>query len=277
MILRLGSRALWRGNGLQELRCRVAGAPLSSTFMAPLVNRGTSVNIGPSDIFTRSLSNMRGTSIASNRALASPQSQASSAVNRAVRSRPTGQPGSDGSRPMSSLAAVKETLRHPAVRTFLYVLLFFSLKDVFDKVRASWRQVMYWDEEWDSLWTSDAKPAKGTGSAALPTKGRQLVLIRHGQYANVGSDDDNAQGLTDLGRQQALQTAKRLKELFPERKISSLYISNMKRAQETGRIIAEHLGDQVGAVVTDADLAEGFPIRPSPPSTSTTSLTNQEI
>jgi broad specificity phosphatase PhoE len=43
---------------------------------------------------------------------------------------------------------------------------------------------------------------------------RTLYLVRHGQYNQADGSTDSLQGLTDLGRQQALQTGRRLRELI---------------------------------------------------------------
>lgn len=70
------------------------------------------------------------------------------------------------------------------------------------------------------------------------TATRHLILIRHGQY-NTDGQTDSERVLTKLGRQQAQQTGKRLRELgIP---ITSMVKSTMFRAQETGSIISQNL------------------------------------
>ncbi|XP_076249128.1 serine/threonine-protein phosphatase Pgam5, mitochondrial [Calliopsis andreniformis] len=89
---------------------------------------------------------------------------------------------------------------------------------------------------------------------------RHIILIRHGQY-NIRGKTDADRTLTELGRQQAEATGKRLKELdFP---YSLIVRSTMTRAQETAKIIQESLKNV--AVQDDPFLTEGAPIPPEPP------------
>lgn len=80
-----------------------------------------------------------------------------------------------------------------------------------------------------------------------------IYVVRHGQ------DQDNADGilnghrdsqLTELGRQQAEQTAGRLKDV----KIEIIYTSPLRRAYDTARIIADEL--KVDEIITDHHLIE---------------------
>ncbi|XP_017756880.1 PREDICTED: serine/threonine-protein phosphatase PGAM5, mitochondrial-like [Eufriesea mexicana] len=88
-----------------------------------------------------------------------------------------------------------------------------------------------------------------------------IILIRHGQY-NVEAKTDADRTLTNLGRQQADATGKRLQELgLP---YTSLIHSTMTRAQETAEIIEKTLPNV--AVKCDSLLNEGSPIQPEPPS-----------
>lgn len=58
-----------------------------------------------------------------------------------------------------------------------------------------------WDDDWDKL--------KGKHSHGI----RQIVLIRHGQYEQGKRGDENKK-LTFLGKQQAIQSGKRVRELL---------------------------------------------------------------
>lgn len=89
---------------------------------------------------------------------------------------------------------------------------------------------------------------------------RNLILIRHGQY-NLSGKGDKERVLTPLGRNQATQTGKRLKELnYPYTRIIR---STLTRAQETGELIAKQLpGVEVS---DDCLLEEGSPAPVEPP------------
>ncbi|XP_063833002.1 serine/threonine-protein phosphatase Pgam5, mitochondrial isoform X2 [Ostrinia nubilalis] len=90
---------------------------------------------------------------------------------------------------------------------------------------------------------------------------RHLFLIRHGQY-NVDGVTDKERTLTELGRQQADLTGQRLACL--DIKWDLLVRSTMTRAQETAKIIAQHLDKNIE--VKDCQLIEeGAPIPPEPP------------
>ncbi|XP_052738931.1 serine/threonine-protein phosphatase Pgam5, mitochondrial isoform X2 [Bicyclus anynana] len=90
---------------------------------------------------------------------------------------------------------------------------------------------------------------------------RHLFLIRHGQY-NLEGATDKERILTELGRQQADLTGKRLALL--DIKWDLLVRSTMTRAQETAKIIAKHLPSDIE--VKDCQLIEeGAPIPPEPP------------
>lgn len=112
---------------------------------------------------------------------------------------------------------------------------------------------------------------------AKPKTTRRIILIRHGQYES-DPDAPEDKGLTPLGRQQAVMTGKRLKELLKQLEGSlvdgkgekkavefNLIRSTMPRASETASLIMDELGrDDIK--VTDCDLIrEGAPIPPEPP------------
>ncbi|CAB4007692.1 Hypothetical predicted protein, partial [Paramuricea clavata] len=98
-----------------------------------------------------------------------------------------------------------------------------------------------------------------------PTATRHLLFIRHGQY--VKAEEDEKKVLTSLGRQQAGETANRLKMLHSNNnKIDKIVVSSMVRARETGEIIRNQLS---GVPYEYCDfLTEGAPCIPEPPSSS---------
>ncbi|KAK0073868.1 hypothetical protein PV325_009091 [Microctonus aethiopoides] len=129
-----------------------------------------------------------------------------------------------------------------------------------------------WDKNWDKRDPrSLIKPMKirnetdenkyNEMQAAKKSKAvRHLLLIRHGQY-NLSGETDSDRILTDLGRQQAELTGKRLAELnLP---YSLIVRSTMSRAQETSKIIEKSLKNV--PVSDDSILVEGAPIPPEPP------------
>lgn len=82
---------------------------------------------------------------------------------------------------------------------------------------------------------------------------QKIFVVRHGQ------DEDNAAGilngrrdmeLTELGKRQAGETAQKLKSYG----IEIIYTSPLKRAYETARIIAEHIG--IDEIIVDEHLIE---------------------
>ncbi|RWS22898.1 serine/threonine-protein phosphatase Pgam5-like protein [Leptotrombidium deliense] len=95
---------------------------------------------------------------------------------------------------------------------------------------------------------------------AKVTANRHLLLIRHGQY-NLNGMNDNERVLTQLGRQQALLTGLRLKELALP--YSRIVQSTMSRATETAQIISKQLPEL--SVTSCELLREGAPIPPDPP------------
>ncbi|PHJ25480.1 phosphoglycerate mutase [Cystoisospora suis] len=140
-----------------------------------------------------------------------------------------------------------------------------------------------WNFDWDGPWLAEAAereaqlaaqgvqthaPAavKAAAAGALsrpPT--RQVLLVRHGQYANVASKVDEEQGLTDLGKTQAAITGRRLKELLKNQHVVAVWHSGMKRARETAEIIHKEAFADI-PLIEDPILAEGVPAEPVPPS-----------
>ena len=107
---------------------------------------------------------------------------------------------------------------------------------------------------------ADAAPnapwQEGSGS-------RTLYLVRHGQYANSESSKDDAQHtLTPLGREQALQTGRRLAALLGDVRVRSITHSTMTRAAETAALVSQSFPGV--PLAPCALLREGAPARPEP-------------
>lgn len=96
--------------------------------------------------------------------------------------------------------------------------------------------------------------------AVRPKATRHIFLVRHGQYHTDGKSDPQ-RFLTDIGRKQANFTGERLKKL--EIPWTDIIWSTMTRAQETGKIISNHL--QGVEAVNCSLIEEGAPIAPEPP------------
>lgn len=88
---------------------------------------------------------------------------------------------------------------------------------------------------------------------------RILYLVRHGHY-----DQSNGGSLSDIGRQQAMASARWLRSLD----VSAIHCSTLKRAEETAAIVSKEL--RVNAKATDLlcelppSLWEPLPGSPSP-------------
>ncbi|KRF80811.1 uncharacterized protein Dvir_GJ17041, isoform B [Drosophila virilis] len=91
---------------------------------------------------------------------------------------------------------------------------------------------------------------------------RHIILIRHGEYLDVG-DSDDTHHLTDRGRLQAKYTGQRLRELGI--KWDKVIASNMVRAQETADIILNQIDYDKAKLKHCSYLREGAPIPPQPP------------
>ncbi|XP_034671043.1 serine/threonine-protein phosphatase Pgam5, mitochondrial-like [Drosophila subobscura] len=96
----------------------------------------------------------------------------------------------------------------------------------------------------------------------VPKHARHIILIRHGEYLDVG-DTDETHHLTDRGREQAKYTGQRLQELGI--KWDKVIASTMVRAQETADIILNEIDYEKTKVKNCAFLREGAPIPPQPP------------
>lgn len=130
----------------------------------------------------------------------------------------------------------------------------------------------HWDSNWDrrdpqycvrppgNLSTKEKSRYDNQMEAAKPTASRHLYLIRHGHFHTPGASD-NERALTELGRQQADLTGRRLKQLnIP---FTRLVHSTMTRATETADIIYKHL-DALPKESCEL-IREGAPVPPDPP------------
>ncbi|KAH8387421.1 hypothetical protein KR093_006937 [Drosophila rubida] len=131
-----------------------------------------------------------------------------------------------------------------------------------------------WDSNWDCRDPKSlVKPQKNDMpheqnrfntelEKSLPKHARHIILIRHGEYLDIG-DSDETHHLTDRGRLQAKYTGKRLHEMGI--KWDTVIASNMVRAQETADIILNEIDFERSKVKNCAFLREGAPIPPQPP------------
>lgn len=150
------------------------------------------------------------------------------------------------------------------------------------------RATIQWDANWDKRDPETlVRPLKSDASEeekdsrnerVLQNTARSkriIVLVRHGQYNDKGQDDSERY-LTDLGREQADLTGKRLAEMYKhyqskmaldenenQLKLNVSFIqSTMSRATETAQIILKHFP---GTTATNCDLIrEGAPCEPIP-------------
>lgn len=144
-----------------------------------------------------------------------------------------------------------------------------------------------WHYDWDGKVTVDTtleafrngnNPKKGFSNEneqRRSGKTRHIILVRHGQY-DESSTDDKHRKLTPLGRQQAIQTGKRLAQIangsikFSRDKfngpcpVKAIYVSDMVRAKETAQLISEqfrNLSPQHNDILQEPDplLNEALP------------------
>jgi len=125
-----------------------------------------------------------------------------------------------------------------------------SEKKFLEEENQQLRETFKWNDNWD--FRASKKPKSGAR--------RTIILVRHGQYHDRVKDADE-RTLTDLGKTQAEETAKRLKEFGY--KFDKIIISTMIRATQTGEIIAKHFPDV--DVEYSGLIEEGFPAAPRPP------------
>lgn len=136
------------------------------------------------------------------------------------------------------------------------------------------RECALWDTNWDFRDPKSlVKPQKNDLpqeqnrynselEKSLPKYARHIILIRHGEYLDVG-DSDDTHHLTDRGRLQAKYTGQRLHELGI--KWDKVIASNMVRAQETADIILNEISYDKAKMKNCSFLREGAPIPPQPP------------
>jgi serine/threonine-protein phosphatase PGAM5 len=91
---------------------------------------------------------------------------------------------------------------------------------------------------------------------------REMIMVRHGQY--ITEDGSKFGELTDIGREQAFLTGKRLSQLLKHKAVRCIYHSDMIRAKQT----AEQIGKSFpGIELRESSLlSEGIPADPDPPS-----------
>lgn len=130
-----------------------------------------------------------------------------------------------------------------------------------------------WDSNWDCRSPKSlVKPAKNDPQdqnrynseleKSTPKAARHIILIRHGEYLDLG-DSDETHRLTTRGRLQAEYTGKRLKELGIN--WDKVIASTMTRAQETCDIILREIDFNPKDVKHCQFIREGAPIPPQPP------------
>ncbi len=79
---------------------------------------------------------------------------------------------------------------------------------------------------------------------------RRIQLVQHCQSKHhldqsIKDREDKYNGLTDLGRNQAVLTSKRLKSQIPDPSAYSLFSSDQQRAKETAIIVSDVLDIQI--------------------------------
>ncbi|BFG05639.1 serine/threonine-protein phosphatase Pgam5 mitochondrial [Drosophila madeirensis] len=114
-----------------------------------------------------------------------------------------------------------------------------------------------WNNDWDQGNPMAAQVSEGQKSKAS----RHIIMVRHGHYKKSKTSGEQ---LTDLGRQQAKWTGKRLREW----NISwdQVVVSTMTRAQQTSEIILKELNFDSRSVIHTDELREGAPYLADPPS-----------
>ena len=135
------------------------------------------------------------------------------------------------------------------------------------KLACSDKPITPWDNNWDGRAPApDAADSPDGDKPKKPTASRHLLLIRHGQY-DMTHNEDELRVLTELGRQQAAITGKRLQELQTKKMFNIIIHSTMTRAIQTTDDIIKAM-DVVPQVISCNFLREGSPCRPEPPSSS---------
>lgn len=104
----------------------------------------------------------------------------------------------------------------------------------------------WWDKDWDGKSPprtgDDEEDRKKMRKLRKEGVTRHIILVRHGQYDET-EQDDTKRNLTEVGRQQAEYTGKRLKEMldganekFGPCNIKVVRVSNMSRAKESKQL-----------------------------------------
>ena len=104
----------------------------------------------------------------------------------------------------------------------------------------------WWDKDWDGKSPArsgdDEEDRKKMRKLRKEGVTRHIILVRHGQYDET-EQDDTKRILTEVGRQQAEYTGKRLKEMLDDANekfgpcnIKVVRVSNMARAKESKQI-----------------------------------------
>lgn len=131
-----------------------------------------------------------------------------------------------------------------------------------------------WDTNWDCRDPkSVVKPIKNNTpqeenrynselERSYPKAVRHIILVRHGEYLDVG-DTDETHKLTERGRLQAKYTGIRLNDLGIH--WDKVIASTMTRAQETADIILKEIDYDPKLMKHCSFIREGAPIPPQPP------------
>ena len=119
-----------------------------------------------------------------------------------------------------------------------------------------------WDDNWDRRGSADSKH-KSDKSRCV----HRIILVRHGQYCKGSTDEERK--LTEKGRQQAVDTGKRLQVLLKETNeypgVRHVYYSTMARATETAQLMLPYIKGDSTKVEPCSMIREGACYRPVPP------------
>lgn len=129
------------------------------------------------------------------------------------------------------------------------------------KGTASGRQPVVWGAQWSDDWDHPETRSITDPKAGSRSVQRQIVLIRHGQYANEGSHNDSIRLLTRLGEKQARATGVYLQQLFGESKKQMELHARLREAKKKlaeAKINGAGEGElmKLQELVTKADQAE---------------------
>lgn len=134
-------------------------------------------------------------------------------------------------------------------------------------------EIRKWNFNWDGLQFGESAGVwcptdcdACNGSCESPSRARRhIILIRHGQYNNDGSMNDDCHTLTDLGQEQAAWVGRKLDSMGV--KFSSITSSGMIRAKQTACTMLQNMTTQehLRFDVSDPLLNEGCPCIPEPP------------